>query len=81
VEHMLVSPDYPLVHFSEVQLDAPAARDFAHGTRVCAGDSPAWPVRVYGPGRSFLGLGQVLSKGMLRPRVVLAVGKGAGTCG
>ena len=64
--------DWPLQHLPKADLAADAARAFVQGTRVCAGDSPAWPVRVYGPGHSFLGLGEVIAKGQLSPRVVLA---------
>lgn len=63
--------DWPLTHLSEVCLEDPAARSFAAGSRVFAGVQREWPVRVYGPARVFLGLGEVLGKGQLQPRVVL----------
>ncbi len=70
-EAIFISLDWPLAHLPSLSLASHAARDFVRGTRVCAGDSPAWPVRVYGPDRHFLGLGCVLAKGQLHPRVVL----------
>jgi len=68
---IVLSPDWPLEHLPQVTVSSHAARDFARGTRVCAGEAASWPVRVYGPDRAFLGLGQVLGKGQLHPRVVL----------
>ncbi|HUU55488.1 MAG TPA: tRNA pseudouridine(55) synthase TruB [Armatimonadota bacterium] len=64
--------DWPLEDLPEVLLEAAGALAFVRGTRVCAGRRKAWPVRVYGPGRAFLGLGEVLGEGMLQPKVVLA---------
>jgi tRNA pseudouridine55 synthase len=79
-DRMVLDVDYPLNHLSAVELDANAARAFAHGTRVSAGYAPAWPLRVYGPDASFLGLGEVLAKGTLCPRVVVTREYGGGKC-
>jgi tRNA pseudouridine55 synthase len=70
--------DWPLAHLPELGLEAPAARTFVSGSRVFAGIEAAWPMRVYGPSRLFLGLGEVLGEGQLQPRVVLSEGP-AGT--
>lgn len=73
----VLPPDWPLDRLPAVEVGEAGARAFAQGTCVRAAASPAWPVRVYGPGRSFLGLGEVAARGQLRPRVVLASGGGA----
>lgn len=67
--HML-PPDWPLRDLPELDLDGRAGRSFATGRRVRADRDDAWPVKVYGPGRRFLGLGQ-MAAGALMPRVVL----------
>jgi tRNA pseudouridine55 synthase len=64
--------DWPLTDLPELSLEPPAARAFVRGSRVLAGTGPAWPIRVYGPERLFLGLGEVVEKGKLQPRVVLS---------
>jgi len=64
--------DWPLEHLPEVGIGEHEALSFVRGKRVCAGKGKAWPARVYGPGRVFLGLGEVLGEGMLQPKVVLA---------
>jgi tRNA pseudouridine55 synthase len=66
--------DWPLPHVPELSLGAAEARSFATGNRVLAGEGKAWPIRVYGPQRVFLGLGEVVGEGKLQPRVVLAEG-------
>ncbi len=72
LERCLLTIDWPLKGLPEVELGAHAARSFVQGTRVCAGEGRVWPVRVYGPGREFLGLGEALGEGRLQPKVVLA---------
>lgn len=64
--------DWPLEGLPEVGLGEREALSFVRGRRICAGQRKEWPVRVYGPGRVFLGLGDVLGEGMLQPKVVLA---------
>lgn len=70
--------DWPLADLPTVELDARGARAFAQGTSVHAAGAPAWPVKAYGPGGRFLGLGEVVPEGQMRPRVVL-VGEGSST--
>jgi tRNA pseudouridine55 synthase len=67
----LLAPDWPLEGFPEVTLSAAGAMSFIHGRSAWTEAADAWPVRSYGPGRQFLGLGEVVSGG-LRPRVVLS---------
>ena len=69
---LLLPPDWPLDHLPAVTLDERAARAFLQGSRVRATSSAAWPVRAYGPEKSFLGLGEVMAESQMRPRVVLA---------
>jgi len=64
--------DWPLEHLPEVGIEEHEALSFVRGKRVFAGKGQAWPVRVYGPERVFLGLGEVLGEGVLQPKVVLA---------
>jgi len=68
----LLPADWPLVDLPAVELGARSARAFAQGTSVQTDAPPGWPVKAYGPGRSFLGLGEIVVEGQMRPRVVLA---------
>jgi len=72
VEDCILPIDWPLNALTEVDIDPRAAVAFLRGTRVAAGNQPASPVRVYGPAKSFLGLGEVPQAGVLQPKVVLA---------
>ena len=72
LDECLLPIDWPLEGLPEVCLTEREALSFVRGRRICAGKRKDWPVRVYGPGRSFLGLGEVLGEGMLQPKVVLA---------
>jgi tRNA pseudouridine55 synthase len=74
-ESLLLPLDWPLARFPAVELPNQEARAFVHGTNVRAAAPSSWPVRVYGPGGSFLGLGDILAEGHLKPRVVLAAGE------
>jgi tRNA pseudouridine55 synthase len=61
--------DWPGVHLSEA-----SARRLGHGQAVLA--EPQWsggPVRLYGPGERFLGIGEVLPGGVLVPRRIVPV--------
>ena len=68
--------DWPLCHLPAVQLDARGAAGFVAGRRVACGRASGWPLRAYGPGERFLGLGEVLAERQLRPRLVLASEEG-----
>lgn len=70
--NMATPPDWPLCHLPAVHLDARAAAGFVAGRRVACSSPSGWPLRVYGPGERFLGLGEVLAEKQLRPRLVLA---------
>jgi tRNA pseudouridine55 synthase len=65
-----VPSDWPLQDLPQVDVDGRAARSFATGRRVRTDRDDAWPVKAYGPGRCFLGLGEIAA-GALMPRVVL----------
>jgi tRNA pseudouridine55 synthase len=67
----VLAADWPLDELPEVTLNGAGAMSFLHGSSVWTEAADAWPVRSYGPGRQFLGLGEVISGG-LRPRVVLS---------
>ncbi len=56
----VLPPDSALAGLGAVRLDADAARAFAHGQTVAAGDRVAGPLRVYGPDGALLGVGQGL---------------------
>jgi tRNA pseudouridine55 synthase len=67
-----------LADLPEVVLELEAAGRFAHGGQVeASGD--AGPVRVYGPGRAFLGRGQ-RGDGWLRPERLVAAGSDRSAC-
>ncbi|MEX2222807.1 MAG: tRNA pseudouridine(55) synthase TruB [Candidatus Rokuibacteriota bacterium] len=56
----LLPPDSALASLGAVRLDASAARAFAHGQAVAAGDRVGGLLRVYGPDGALLGVGQGL---------------------
>ena len=68
----LLAPDWPLSHLPAVTLEARHERVFLHGGRVLTQSQPEALARVYGSARRFLGLGEVVSGGQLRPTLVLA---------
>ncbi len=72
----VLPPDWPLAHLPKLHLGGAGARSFVHGRSLFAGRAETWPIRVYGPEATFLGLGEVLGGGRLQPKVVLA-GEGA----
>ena len=68
----LLPVDFPLAHLAAVRLEAEAGGKFLHGGQVLTKAAAGYPVRVYGPDERLLGLGEVLTNGRLRPRVVIA---------
>ncbi len=76
VESIIAPADWPLADLPVERLDNWGARAFAQGTPVRATSGPAWPVKVYGPEGEFLGLGEIVPEGQMRPKVVL-VGEGS----
>ncbi len=72
----VLPPDWPLAHLPRLCLGGAGASAFVHGKSLLADHAKTWPIRVYGPGATFLGLGEVLDGGRLQPKVVLA-GEGA----
>lgn len=68
---MAIPLDWPLCHLAAVHVDERAAAGFVVGRRVACASPAGRPLRVYGPGERFLGLGEVLAERQLRPRLVL----------
>jgi tRNA pseudouridine55 synthase len=68
----LLPLDWPLEHLPRVSLAPEAARAFVSGTPVLTPGPPAFPVRVYAKEDRFLGLGESVATGHLRPRLILA---------
>lgn len=65
----LLGPDAALENWPSVRVDGEASTRLRQGQRVPA--SPDWPlgeVRIYTPENGFLGLGEVLPGGELRPK-------------
>jgi tRNA pseudouridine55 synthase len=63
----LLPPDAALAHLAEVALDEAAARRLQQGQAVALPDAPGEGlVRIYGPGRAFLGIGAA-GDGMVKP--------------
>jgi len=67
----LLAPDAPLAHLPELELDAEAARRVRLGQRLVTALGPAPRVRLYAPGRVFLGLGASDASGTLQPKRLL----------
>ncbi len=71
----LLPLDWPLVALPEVQLEPTGEAAFLQG-RLLETTVALTPIlRVYGPKRGFLGLGEVKEDGKLKPKVVLALMK------
>ncbi|MEE4161386.1 MAG: tRNA pseudouridine(55) synthase TruB [Woeseiaceae bacterium] len=64
----LLPPDAALRHLPAVSVAEHDAGRFAAGQAVAADDEPAGTVRVYGPGRRFLGIGEAADAGVVAPR-------------
>jgi tRNA pseudouridine55 synthase len=56
----LLPPDTALAALAPVRLDAAGARAFGHGQAVATGERVSGLLRVYGPDRALLGVGQGL---------------------
>jgi tRNA pseudouridine55 synthase len=69
LDRELKPPDSALVDWPKLLLDDDQARRLCHGQQLAA--QASWPtgrVRLYGPGRDFLGIGNVLGSGELKPQ-------------
>ena len=74
-EAMLLPPDALVSALPDLELDAGATRRLMHGqTLDRAGACGAGLIRVYGPGRRFLGLAEVTREGSVVPRRLLSQG-------
>lgn len=69
----MLPPDYPLEHLPALELESSAAERFCHGGRVLGARAPAGMLRVYGPEKWFLGVGEGKGR-QVHPRVVLVGG-------
>jgi tRNA pseudouridine55 synthase len=67
-ERVLVAPDAPLAHLPAARLTTDQARRIGQGQAVATALPPADPVRLYGPGGGFLGLGRADPEGRLHAR-------------
>jgi tRNA pseudouridine55 synthase len=76
----LLPADAGLGHRPAERLEAGAARRFLEGQAVPSGQTRPvhGPVRVYGPGDEFLGVGEVGPGARLRPRRIIRAGVAAG---
>ncbi len=66
-------PDYLVQGLPVCRLDQTGVDGWFHGSKVVCSEMLAdsgTMARVYGPGRSFLGIGEVLESGEIQPRVV-----------
>lgn len=70
LEEHLLPLDAGLSHWPACELDPALAQRFVHGNPVRPEPAVAGEVRVYGPGRGPLGLGEVDAGGTLHPRRV-----------
>lgn len=69
----LLPVDRPLEHLPAVALEASQADRIGHGQEVALGRSPPpGKVRLYDPGKRFLGLGESDGRGKVRPRRLFA---------
>jgi tRNA pseudouridine55 synthase len=71
VDECVIPIDWPLAGLAEFALTDAEARAFVRGTAIPVSAQPAARARAYGPGRTFLGLGEVLLGGAFQPRLVL----------
>lgn len=80
LEAALLPIDSALIDWPEVVLGADAVHYFSHGQPVFVPQAPVadW-LRVYGPGRHFIGMAQLQDDGRVAPRRLLSRPSGAGS--
>jgi len=70
---LLLPVDAMLPELPVLELDATGARRIANGLAIeCGAVPPAGLVRIYAPGKAFLGVGEVAPRGRLQPRRLVA---------
>lgn len=67
-ETLLLPPEAGLLHWPALELDAASAQRFSNGNPVRAETSGAGPARVYGPAGKLLGLGELDTAKLLKPK-------------
>ena len=72
----LLPADRGLMHWPAVHLDAVRSRAMAHGQAVGGDSGPEGPVRLYDVQGAFMGLGERVGPGTVRPRRLFAVPAG-----
>jgi len=71
--HALLQPaDALLAALPRLDLDEAAARRLSYGQAIRAGQGQPGPIRLYGPGGRFLGLGQASEEGQMAPLRMIA---------
>ena len=70
-ESLLLPPDAGLADWPVLTLDEPAATRFAHGNPVPAPDAAPGPVRVYSAAGILLGLAEITTGNLLKPRRIM----------
>ncbi|MCC7122039.1 MAG: tRNA pseudouridine(55) synthase TruB [Gammaproteobacteria bacterium] len=75
---LLLPPDRALLDYTALELDPESCRALEQGQRrpAPAGSEPGL-YRLYGPGRCFVGLGEITADGSLEPRRLMPVTAGA----
>ncbi len=69
-ESLLLPVDAGLQSWPIIELEEASATRFSHGNPVEAPGTPG-PVRVYGPGGCLLGLGEIFSERLLKPKRIM----------
>lgn len=78
LDRWMLPPDVPLGWMAEVSVDAEAAERFNSGQAVpCAAAGLNETARVYGPGRRFLGVGELAEAGSVAPKRIFHLGRGS----
>jgi len=70
-ESLLLPPDAGLADWPVVTLDAAATTRFSHGNPVLAPDAEQAPVRVYSEAGTLLGLGEITTGNLLKPKRIM----------
>jgi tRNA pseudouridine55 synthase len=76
LDALLAPVDSALAHWPAVSLDRDSAYYLRHGQAVFVPGAPTrGMVRIYGPGATFLGMGEILDDGRVGPRRLMVMGQ------